>query len=266
MKASPDMPTSNERERGVNSDLLAMIDIDRCMLNSDYFFGLVMEQLNKAGVADEVVQAVQSAETQEKGNAFDYLAQVRALSDTIEISPEILAQSILSSYDIAALGQAIFADGAVEFLQALQRSDAHMMFVTAGGEQTQRLKLVVIAALLEPLLSTSAHIPWIIIDDSQQRKTQLAAEVYDSASQRFDMRSLLSYAKASHGLEDVDELTGITNVLVVDDKTQNVTDTGVTGVQGVLVVRAERPHDTQDSLASTLPDVTQMIEARHHNI
>lgn len=237
MKGSYEVVERSEQEIGGNEDLLTIIDIDRCILNSQYFFELVTAALRTLGVTDATLDQVIRDEADNRGNAFDYIAEIRRQEPQALLSVETLVNFLLEAHDHRELAHRIFAPGAIALVRTTKSTKSHALFLTAGGVDTQRVKLGVINKLLGEMTSLNTGIPWMIIDDNQQRKTGLADEAYDRATQTFSYRVLCSYALASS--DDIPEQAdGITEVMVLDDKLQNVTAQGA-GITGVHIARAE---------------------------
>jgi hypothetical protein len=254
------MLENKELERlGGNEDLVVLVDVDRCIMNSQYVFNRMLDALRNLGVPEDLLDEVVAKEKENRGNAFDYLAEVDVATPDIPISPEALVNEILKDFDIQKLIDKVFASEAVELLKSLIVTKSRTLLVTAGGEKTQTAKLILIDKLVEYMYGHDAMLPWMIIDDSNQRKAQLGVEAYDEDTRQFSFEKLRTHAKLHS--DDYPELSAdqIRHVVVIDDKIENVTTNDIDNrnVTGVLVVRAELPDDGEDrtSLGEIVGDI-----------
>ena len=231
-----------ERDRQNNEGLLALIDVDRCVLNTEYFFKMSIATIETMGVSSDTINEVITLEAQNRGNAFDFIAELEQRCPELELSVSHIMEKMLAQYsDIKAFRSKILANGALEFIETVRHTGAQGIFLTAGGIKTQTLKLTVVTVLL----GREAALPWIIIRNSDQRKTELALEAYDENTHLFDYATLLRYAVASSGVKQL-ESARVDDVMVFDDKVQNVRPVGSSHVTGILIQRAEFPSDEGD--------------------
>ncbi len=255
--------------RQLNSDLLVFVDVDRTVLNTDYTFELIMQTLQNMGVSKATIADVKELGRQNVNNAFDYLAEINRRVN-VDTSPESIVNTIfdgLDEYSIDTLADNVLADGTHELIAALQTTKTRALFLTAGGIDTQRTKLLLIERLLMCSGMDLAMLPWVIISNSKQHKTVLANQSYDRESRTFDIQALLDESDLSYNVGLLDG-TNVEEVIVLDDKSCNTQDVDQEAIVGVLVERAEKPTVNDSSAekvgtdAVSLHDVAEAMYTR----
>lgn len=238
--------TPIEHEQAPHSRVVALIDVDRTLIKSDYVFGVAMHAARQLGLDEATEAELMRREQENQGNAFDYLAELSRLAPSIDHSK--IVERILADYEgvnASELMSNVFAPGAFDLLDVVHETSTRGMLLTAGGVETQTMKLQLVEKLLEHM--GMKMFPWVIVDDSQQEKTALAASVYDADRQEFDFVAMARLGKASSGVE-MPAATDVEWVYVFDDKTSNTAPTHCDAVVGVLVDRAERQPDGEERI------------------
>lgn len=248
-----------EHEKYITSaGVVALIDVDRTILNTDTVFDIIVDALRQGGVDSKVLESVAARGKQAKEQAFDYLTAISKLAPGIHIEPAVIVDRIGSEYDAESLIEKVIAPGAVDMIRALKDVGAYTLLLTAGGEATQKTKLLLLETVFSKLARPIQLPPWAIIDSSKQYKTQLAEEAYNEELKIFSLDTLLSHALDSNCIES--SVTGAEQVLVVDDKLCNVTSVGTSRITGILVQPAELATDTTDGeQRKTLKEVSAFL-------
>lgn len=218
---------------------VVLLDVDRTILNTEQFVECLLATLQAQGVSPTICSELREESIQNQGNAFDIVTEVRARMDTHgHGSSSDLVKAIRSTYTVAELEQLLMAPGALDLLATLHAGSARVMYLTAGGVETQTLKFELISAI------TNRHdlpsFPYAIIHVDEQRKTILAKEWYSADMQSFDLAKVRSFCSATFNIDN-DTFEAVERVVVIDDKEQNVADVSSLSVQGILCERAEFP-------------------------
>lgn len=145
-----------------------LLDVDRTILNSttfveDYVYGTLRSHYIAAvpdvteDAAQRVIDSVSQEERANRGKAFDYLAvygEFMVARGAVLPTYQTIAREILTNNRgedgriRQEFIQRILVPGTLELIQAIDAS-APWGFLTTGGQQTQRLKLEILAAILE---------------------------------------------------------------------------------------------------------------------
>ncbi len=227
-----------------------LLDVDRTSIRTTVLWRKFQAVL-VAKLHDPVlVAALNEAERAGRGNNFDPLAW---LSVRLAVRDEAYAQAVAAElHDPQALFEwlrAVYADsqgrfapdfvhevviaGFFDVLAAAQAARTQLVLVTAGDVVFQQMKVLLLEALArqERQRWVAANAPdfadtfdFIVIANSKQRKTALAAECFDGQG-AFRIDELVQEGAASR-IADTAAYAGVEEVIVVDDKPENTVDAG----------------------------------------
>lgn len=229
-----------------NPEFAVLLDVDRTVLKSEAFSGYAYQVLEQMGISPQIIDQVQHEQSQQRGNAFDYLPRVFELANDKGAMPNFSYGTIgaIEAYlermfmqDDAQLRRfraSILVEGTEELVDQLEHANMATILCTSGGEVTQRLKLNVLRKVL------NVDPPWIIVGTDQQQKAARLAEYYDHDEQRFNFAAYARHGIAAHRLAGDQRLANIKGAYVVDDKWVNISEIpeGIP-VTGILVQTAE---------------------------
>lgn len=240
------------------------LDVDRTILKSTTFAeayvypALVQiysaDNYPAAPEAMRVIEAVQIEERRNRGRAFDYLAVYAEYMEQqgwqparyTQVADVIIAQARDASGRISEqFIDDILVAGTLELIKTLQ-SRTPWGFLTTGGQQTQRLKLTVIAAILQQELSIT---PRGMVIASEQKAEMINTVWRDPQVAGFRVPlELLEPAQVAR------------RVVMIDDKPKNLRHEGA-DIETFLVHAAEVPPADDEGFGPrrSLREVAQAI-------
>lgn len=130
------------------TDVYVVLDLDRTLLDTTKLVLLVAQILNALGVSKVELAKIYAHIRQQDGNQFDYNVYMREVlgDETVNAMIDQLTKQ-LESGDIDA--SELFYDGVAETFDALDTAGIPYGIVTAGGEETQTLKLTLLRAVFK---------------------------------------------------------------------------------------------------------------------
>ena len=248
-----------ERRDSVKPTTLVALDLDRTLLDSTAFVQKVFETLERENPDQaDVIKFVQDQEQARRGQGYDYMDALRLAG--IEFSVRNLADTLLWYNSDSKTGhysddmfERLVRPGAVELLDEIDyHPELTAMVITAGGNDTQILKLAVFKELVEQRRRSGEALPAIVVPEGGKAR-RLAELFSDSEGKGLSAEQMIdNWATAVIDVDD-GQLGNIQRVIMVDDKPSNI-ESADARVEGVLV----SPFSAQSSQGGQL-DLLNLI-------
>ncbi len=247
----PRQPLESQEAQVKPTELIAF-DIDRTLIKTGVLYEKITELLKAEGILTEAqLDDLKAKEKAERGNAFDYLAVAYEMTENAKLqSAETIFELVRTEYADEdgyfppEFVKAVIIDGVFDLLAATKAANAKAALMTAGGEVTQMVKVMILQAIAdqenERRRQTGEEeladiFDFIIIDNDNQRKFELLDDSLVSGT--LDISALLQHAKKSELREPAD-YDAIQSAIVIDDKIVNALRLRTQG-QGELPIRLQ---------------------------
>ena len=235
----------NFEQETIEPSTLVVLDMDRTLLKSNRFVDVVFDSLRTVNPEKtSVIDRVQREERANRGAAYDYLAALE--QGGLQIDGTMLASEILQNAESTeGLAEDLLAPDAIAAIDEInRRKNLSAIIMTAGGRETQALKIEVVNGLIAKLSQSKCALPAVVVDDSVV-KAAIVGELFDGESGDFSIEKLVD--QQAKMFSDIDGATygAIEHVIVIDDKPKNVEsrDERVRGVVVSPLETSERPDD-----------------------
>lgn len=274
-----------EFEQSPKPTELALLDIDRTLIKTRHLFEAALESMkgNIEALTPELVVGLLKAESDNEGNAFDYIDWLYLYTNDEQLlDPEAIKDMIVAAHCDEngrisdAFIDSIMVDGSLDLFEALEDADIAAILLTAGGTTNQMVKILLLQQIVRQKAEDTGRRfvnldSYVVVDNSKQRKTELANECTDGAKS-FYIGPLLNHASVYGGIDE-SELSDLESAWVVDDKYRNTTPTESTNVTGILVyIEGDPDRREKDELEDDprprigLRDVAAMLRDRGHSV
>ncbi len=205
-------------------ETFVVLDLDRTLLDSPKLVSSIAPLFGEAGVPILQQAALYAHIRTQDGNQFDYVSYLRKeLGDTIVNRVVDMVRTKLETGELYA--SELFFDGVQELFEVLDgRGVPHAIF-TAGGDETQQLKLELLEAAF------GKHVPAKIVDHARKAHV-IQSEWFDTTEQMYTIPTELCREGSVQAKR----------IVLLDDKPENLEYDGE-GIETFLIDNANTTSD-----------------------